>query len=152
MRVVLQRVRRAKVKILDEGTEQEIKRGVVLLCAIYKGDTENELKWVADKCLNLRIFEDDNKKMNLSVLDIGGEVLAISNFTVAGNTKKGRRPSFDKAEVPEKAEKLFNRFLEFLKGYGLPVKTGKFGAKMVVEIENDGPVTLIVEKDPQQGE
>ena len=152
MKVVLQRVKRAKVKILDDGTEQEINRGIVLLCAICKKDTEEELKWVRDKCLNLRIFEDSKGKMNLSVLDIKGEVLAISNFTVAGNTRKGRRPSFDRAETPERAEKMFVKFINFLKEYGLPVKTGKFGAKMLVEIENDGPVTLIVEKSSQKGD
>ncbi len=146
MKVVLQRVRRAKVFIEDTGTEQEIEKGIVLLCAIEKNDTEKELKWVADRCVNLRIFEDSNGKMNLSVMDIEGDILAISNFTVAGNTKKGRRPSFDGAEKPEIAEKLFEKFLDFLKSYNLTVKTGKFGAKMLIYIENDGPVTLLVEK------
>ncbi len=146
MKVVLQRVKSAKVYIEDTGTEEHIQRGIVLLCAIEKEDKDDTLKWVAQKCVNLRIFEDENGKMNLSTLDIKGQILAISNFTVAGNTKKGRRPSFDKAELPDKAYLKFNRFLEYLKSYNLVVKTGKFGAKMLVSIENDGPVTLIVEK------
>ncbi len=148
MKVVLQRVQRAKVQIVEDGTEHEIGRGIVLLCAICKNDSERELKWVAEKSVNLRIFEDSDRKMNLSVLDIKGEILAISNFTVAGSTRKGRRPSFDKAEVPGKAQKMFDRFIEYLRSYKLPVKTGKFGAKMLVEIVNDGPVTLIIEKNP----
>ncbi len=148
MKVVLQRVRGAKVKIEDDGTEQAISRGIVLLCAICKNDTDEVLKWVAKKALNLRIFEDYNGKMNLSLLDIKGEVLAISNFTIAGNTKKGRRPSFDRAERPDIAREKFNRFLEYLREYGVPVKAGKFGAKMVVEIQNDGPVTLVIERNP----
>ncbi len=148
MKVVLQRVRRAKVRIEDTGIAQEIGKGLVLLCAIEKEDTEKELKWVADKCVNLRIFEDPDGKMNLSVIDIRGDILAISNFTVAGNTKKGRRPSFDRAEKPERAKEMFEIFLGYLKEYGLTVRTGKFGAKMLVSIENDGPVTLIIEKHP----
>lgn len=145
MKVVLQRVKSAKVYIEDTQKEEAIQRGIVLLCAIEKNDTDDVLKWVAEKCVNLRIFEDENGKMNLSLLDIKGEILAISNFTVAGNTKKGRRPSFDKAEKPDRAFEKFNKFLEYLKSFNLPVKTGKFGAKMLVSIENDGPVTLIVE-------
>jgi len=148
LKVVLQRVRRAKVRIEDTGIAQEIGKGLVLLCAIEKEDTEKELKWVADKCVNLRIFEDPDGKMNLSVIDIRGDILAISNFTVAGNTKKGRRPSFDRAEKPERAKEMFEIFLGYLKEYGLTVRTGKFGAKMLVSIENDGPVTLIIEKHP----
>lgn len=146
MKVVLQRVSRAKVYIEDDGREREIKRGIVLLCAIEKGDTEKELRKMADKCVNLRIFEDSESKMNLSLLDIQGEILAISNFTIAGNTQKGRRPSFDDAEKPHLAEKMFAKFLAILKEYGVKVKTGKFGAKMKVIIENDGPVTFIIKK------
>ncbi len=145
MRIVLQRVRRARVWVGEE-LKGEIGRGVVLLVGVRRGDTLEDVKWLAHKCAGLRVFEDGEGKMNLSILDVGGEALVVSQFTLYGDTRKGMRPSFTEAAPPEEAEVLYGAFVEALKAEGVPVRTGVFGARMLVEIENDGPVTLILEK------
>lgn len=144
MKIVLQRVSEASVTFENE--HNEITKGIVLLIGVHEADTEATIKKLVDKCLNLRIFEDADGKMNRSVLDINGSVLAISQFTLYGNTKKGRRPSFIEAAKPEIAEPLYNNFVAELKSSDLLVQTGKFGADMFVNIKNDGPVTLIIEE------
>ena len=144
MRVVLQRVKEAKVTVEDEVVGQ-IQKGIVLLLAAKIGDTEEDAKYLADKCVNLRIFEDAQGKMNLSLLDVAGDILAISQFTLCGDTRKGRRPGFSDAANPEKAEADYERFVERLRQSGLNVQTGVFGARMLVEIHNDGPVTFVLE-------
>lgn len=125
-------------------------RGLNLLVGIADSDTEAELEWMARKCLELRIFPDANGKFDRSVLDIQGELLVVSQFTLYGDCRKGRRPSFDKAAAPAIAESLYNQFVEKLQQSGLKVETGKFGAMMQVSIENDGPVTLLLETPSAQ--
>ncbi len=144
MRVVLQRVKEAKVTVEGKITG-EIQRGLVLLVGAKTGDTEEDARYLAEKCLNLRIFEDSQKKMNLSALDVKAEVLVISQFTLYGDTRKGRRPSFTDALDPEGAERLYQKFIEKIKATGLKTESGIFGAKMLVEIHNWGPVTFILE-------
>lgn len=144
MRVVLQRVSRASVTI-DEVVIGEIGAGLVLLLGVAKDDTPEDVKYVVDKCVQLRIFGDDQGKMNRSLLDVAGEVLAISQFTLYGDTRKGRRPSFEGAAPPERAEPLYELAVERLGEHGLTVATGRFGAFMEVSLVNDGPVTLTVE-------
>lgn len=145
MKVVIQRVERAKVTVEGEVVGQ-IGRGLLLLVGIGKGDDEGVLRWAADKIINLRIFEDELGKMNRSLREVGGELLVVSQFTLYGDLRRGRRPSFDGAAPPEEAEPLFNRFVELLRESGLRVETGRFGAYMGVELINDGPVTLILER------
>ncbi len=144
MRIVLQRVGQASVQIGSQIVGQ-IERGLVLLVGIGHEDGESQARYLADKCLNLRIFEDDQGKMNRSLLDVGGQILAISQFTLYGDTRKGRRPGFTDAAPPEKAEPLYERFVELLQEGGVIVETGQFGQHMLVQIHNDGPVTLILE-------
>jgi D-tyrosyl-tRNA(Tyr) deacylase len=144
MRVVLQRVSRAAVHI-DGETVGAIGAGLVLLIGVARGDTEKDMAFVVDKCVHLRIFGDEMGKMNRSLLDVGGAVLAISQFTVYGDTRKGRRPGFDLAAPPDAALALYEKAVERLRGHGLTVATGRFGAYMEVELVNDGPVTFIVE-------
>ena len=144
MRVVLQRVSRASVKIDGEITGA-IGAGLVLLLGVAKDDTPEDVKYVVDKCVGLRIFGDDQGKMNRSLLDVAGEVLAISQFTLYGDTRKGRRPSFEGAAPPERAEPLYELAVERLREHGITVATGRFGAFMEVSLVNDGPVTLTVE-------
>jgi D-tyrosyl-tRNA(Tyr) deacylase len=144
MRVVLQRVKESKVTVEGRVVGQ-IGRGLVLLLGAKRGDAEKDADFLADKCVNLRIFEDAEQKMNLSVLDVQGEVLVISQFTLYGDTRKGRRPSFTEALEPQPAEKLYGRFIERIKSKGLKTETGIFGAKMRVDISNWGPVTFILE-------
>lgn len=150
MRVVLQRVTRAKVSV-DGTTVGEIGPGLVLLAGVAKGDTNSEIDYAADKCVNLRVFDDADGKMNLSALDVGAEVLAISQFTVCGDTRKGRRPGFEGAAPPEIARLLYERFLDRLRSSGLQVETGEFGGRMLVEIWNDGPVTFLIESRVRAG-
>jgi D-tyrosyl-tRNA(Tyr) deacylase len=144
VRVVLQRVKRASVKVDDEMMGQ-IGCGFLILVGAQKGDTEKQASYLADKCVGLRVFEDKNGKMNLSIKDIGGQALVVSQFTLCADISKGRRPSFDGAMPPDDAEKLYMRFCELLSEQGLNVQTGRFGAKMAVELINDGPVTFILE-------
>jgi D-tyrosyl-tRNA(Tyr) deacylase len=143
MKIVLQRVKAASVSV-DGRIHASIGRGLCLLVGIEKGDTSADVHYLVNKVAELRIFPDDAGRMNLSVLDIQGEVLAVSQFTLAGSVRKGRRPSFDKAEEPEKAEALLEEFVQQLQALGLRVQTGIFGAMMDVRLVNDGPVTFIV--------
>jgi D-tyrosyl-tRNA(Tyr) deacylase len=144
MRVVVQRAKNASVTVNGEVVGQ-IEKGLVLLVGITHTDTEEDVAYVADKIAGLRIFEDDGGKMNLSLMDTGGSILSVSQFTLYGDTRKGRRPSFVEAARPEQAEPLYQLFNKKLRGLGLVVETGVFGAMMEVSLVNDGPVTLIVE-------
>ncbi|MGE6259526.1 D-aminoacyl-tRNA deacylase [Heyndrickxia sporothermodurans] len=144
MRVVLQRSKEANVKVNGE-IIGEISNGFVLLVGITHDDTEADVKYLVDKIANLRVFEDDNEKMNFSLLDVGGQILSISQFTLYGDCRKGRRPNFMDAAKPEKAEVLYHLFNRMLEEKGIFVATGQFGAMMDVSLINDGPVTLIVE-------
>ncbi len=144
MRVVLQRSKAAQVTVSGE-TVGRIDHGLVLLVGIADGDTEEDARYLADKIAGLRIFEDEQGKMNRSVLETGGQVLSISQFTLYGDCRKGRRPNFMAAARPELAEPLYERFNGMLREAGLHVETGRFGAMMDVSLVNDGPVTLIVE-------
>lgn len=144
MRAVVQRVSSSKV-VVDGLEIGSINKGVNLLIGISKEDTIEDLLYIRDKVINLRIFEDENSKMNLSLLDIKGEILAISQFTLYGDCRKGRRPNFMAAEGGEEAKKLYDKFIELLKESNLKVETGEFGADMKVDIQNDGPVTLLLE-------
>lgn len=145
MRIVLQRVSRARVAV-GERVTGEIGPGLLLLVGFTDGDGEEALAWMAEKVAGLRIFADDEGKMNRSVQDAGGGLLVVSQFTLYGDTRKGRRPSFVEAARPEVAIPLYQRFLELLRATGLAVQTGEFGAMMQVELVNDGPVTLILER------
>jgi D-tyrosyl-tRNA(Tyr) deacylase len=145
MRVVLQRVSRARVTVEGRVTG-EIGRGLLLLAGFTDGDAEDALAWMADKIVGLRIFPDDEGKMNRSAQEIGGGLLVVSQFTLYGDARKGRRPSFVDAARPEVAIPLYERFVDLLRATGLPVGTGEFGAMMDVELVNDGPVTLILER------
>jgi D-tyrosyl-tRNA(Tyr) deacylase len=144
MRIVLQRVTEASVSV-DRKPVGKIGKGLVLLVGIGPGDSEEQARILAEKCAVLRIFDDDQGKMNLSLLDIGGEILAVSQFTLYGDTRKGRRPSFTGAASPQIAEPLFNRFVAMLRDMEITAVTGIFGARMQVHIVNDGPVTFILE-------
>lgn len=144
MRIVVQRSKHASVIVSGE-TIGEITHGLVLLVGINHEDTEQDVEFVADKVANLRIFEDEQGKMNYSVLEQGGQILSISQFTLYGDCRKGRRPNFMAAARPEQAEPLYELFNQKLREKGLQVETGRFGAMMQVQLINDGPVTLIVE-------
>ncbi|MCM3568434.1 D-aminoacyl-tRNA deacylase [Neobacillus mesonae] len=144
MRIVLQRSKEAKVTVNGEITGQ-ITKGLVLLVGVTHDDREEDAAYLADKIPNLRIFEDKNEKMNLSLLDVGGEILSVSQFTLYGDTRKGRRPSFIEAARPEQAIQIYDTFNRLLREKGIKVETGIFGAMMDVQLTNDGPVTLIVE-------
>lgn len=144
MKVVVQRSKQAKVVIEGE-TVGAIDFGLVLLVGITHEDTEADMVWMADKVANLRIFEDESGKMNHSVTDIGGQLLSVSQFTLYGDCRKGRRPNFMAAARPEQAEQLYDKFNETLRSAGLVVETGRFGAMMDVELVNSGPVTLILQ-------
>lgn len=150
MRVLLQRVERAEVRI-REGTgvsrvSGRIGRGYLLLIGITHGDTAEQAAWMAEKVSGLRLFADADDKMNLALADVGGAVLAVSQFTLYGDAAKGRRPSFIDAARPEVAQPLYERFVAMLRERGLTVETGEFGAMMDVELVNDGPVTLWLER------
>lgn len=140
---LIQRVKKASVTI-DNELFSSINEGILVLYGVEKGDEKEKAEKIADKISKLRIFEDENGKMNKSIKNISGEVLVVSQFTLAGNCAKGTRPSFDRAELPEKANEMYEYFIKQLKDKGLPVKTGVFGAMMDVELINDGPVTFIL--------
>jgi D-tyrosyl-tRNA(Tyr) deacylase len=146
MRIVIQRVSSAKVSVQGDIIGQ-IGKGLCLLCGFAPGDDRKVLEKMADKCLNLRIFEDQDDKMNLSLADIKGAVLVVSQFTLYADCKRGRRPSFINSADPDKAEKLYEKFVEILKNSGAEVQTGSFRAKMLVDIRNDGPVTIVLDSD-----
>jgi D-tyrosyl-tRNA(Tyr) deacylase len=145
MRLVLQRVSRASVTI-DGRVAGAIDRGYCLLVGFTQADTADQVVWMADKVVGLRIFADADDKMNLSLGEVGGAVLVVSQFTLYGDASKGRRPSFVDAARPEIAIPLYERFITELRARGLDVKTGEFGAMMQVELVNDGPVTLVLER------
>ncbi|WP_426448606.1 D-aminoacyl-tRNA deacylase [Paenibacillus sp. S-38] len=147
MKVVLQRSKAAQVTV-DGETVGRIEHGLVLLVGIAHEDTEADAKYLADKIAGLRIFEDGDGKMNHSVLETGGQILSVSQFTLYGDCRKGRRPNFMGAARPEHAEPLYERFNGMLRELGLTVETGRFGAMMDVSLVNDGPVTLILESNP----
>ena len=150
MKGVIQRVSRAKVEVGGE-TVGRIGRGILVLLGVEKGDGERDADWLAEKIATLRIFEDQAGKMNLSIQETGGAILAVSQFTLAGNCAKGRRPSFDTAAPPAEANRLYDYFVGKLRETGLPVETGIFQAMMQVELVNDGPVTFILESPKKQG-
>jgi D-tyrosyl-tRNA(Tyr) deacylase len=144
MRAVLQRVSRARVVVGPEVVGQ-IGRGLLVLLGVTHTDTTEQARWLADKVVSLRIFNDAEDKMNLGLTDVGGEVLVVSQFTLHGDCRKGRRPSFIAAAPPEIAIPLYEAFVDAVKAQGVPTATGRFGAMMQVELVNDGPVTLIVD-------
>ncbi|WP_071395876.1 D-aminoacyl-tRNA deacylase [Bacillus tuaregi] len=144
MRIVVQRSKEACVKV-NEQVVGKIDKGLVLLVGVTHDDTEEAAAYLADKIVNLRIFEDENDKMNLSLLDKGGSILSVSQFTLYGDCRKGRRPNFMEAARPDHALAIYTRFNELLKEKGVAVETGEFGAMMDVSLINDGPVTLIME-------
>ena len=145
MRVVLQRVSRAEVRVGDRVTGR-IERGFLLLVGFTHADGDAALAWLADKIVGLRLFSDADDKMNLALGDVGGALLVVSQFTLYGDAVKGRRPSFIDAARPETAIPLYERFLDLLRDRGVRVETGEFGAMMDVELVNDGPVTLLLER------
>jgi D-tyrosyl-tRNA(Tyr) deacylase len=144
LRAVLQRVKQASVEVEDK-TVGSIGKGLALLLGAKKGDQQEDVSYLVEKCLNLRIFEDEKGKMNLSALDVKAEILVVSQFTLYADTSKGRRPSFTESLNPEEAEKLYLKFMELTKEKGLKVESGVFGAKMLVRIFNWGPVTFILD-------
>lgn len=139
-------MKEASVKV-DEQTVGQIDAGYLLLVGVTHEDTEQEVNWLADKVAGLRVFEDAEEKMNLSIQDVAGKVLSVSQFTLYGDTSKGRRPAFTQAAKPDIAERLYEQFNDRLRTHGLVVETGKFGAMMDVGLVNDGPVTLMLEKN-----
>lgn len=145
VRVVVQRVARASVTV-DGREVGAVERGLVVLVGIASGDGDEAVAWMADKVAGLRVFPDDDGKMNRSLLEIGGGALVVSQFTLYGDATRGRRPSFIEAAPPEAAEPIYQRFVEALRGRGVPVATGVFGATMAISLVNDGPVTLVIER------
>lgn len=144
MKVVLQRAKRAEVRVDGEVVGQ-IDRGLMLLVGVTHEDTSQDAAYLAEKVANLRIFEDEQDKMNLSLLDVNGQILSVSQFTLYGDCRKGRRPNFMDAAKPDHAETIYEAFNEELRGKGVTVETGRFGAMMDVDFVNEGPVTLILE-------
>jgi D-tyrosyl-tRNA(Tyr) deacylase len=145
VKAVLQRVRSASVSI-DGETVARIDRGFVILLGVGKGDTDETARWLARKCAGLRVFEDDRGLMNLGLSEVGGKVMVVSQFTLYGDAAKGKRPSFTDSAPPEIAEPLYRTFVEAMRAEGIEVETGRFQARMLVEIHNEGPVTLIIER------
>lgn len=146
MRAIVQRSRHSRV-VVDNVEESHIDKGLMVLLGIKKGDRQRDADYMMDKIIKLRIFEDEAGKMNRSLLDTGGSVLMVSQFTLFGDARKGRRPSFTEAEEPARAEALFDYCVDWLRGRGLNVVTGVFGADMLVAIENDGPVTILLDSE-----
>lgn len=146
MRAVVQRVSSSKVTVDGEVTG-EINKGLLVLLGVTHEDTSKDVDYIIDKVLNLRIFEDENEKMNLSLKDVGGELLVVSQFTLYGDCRKGRRPSFSSAARPEVATKLYEEFIEKARKEGIVTKTVQFGAHMMVDLTNDGPVTILLESN-----
>ena len=146
MKLVIQRVKNAKVEV-ENKIVGEIDKGFMVLLGVKKGDTTKEADYLARKLCNLRVFEDENEKMNLSLKDVNGELLVVSQFTLYGDCRKGRRPSFSSAARPEVATKLYEEFIEKARKENIVTKTGKFGAHMMVDLTNDGPVTILLESN-----
>ena len=146
MRVVLQRVKEASVTV-DQKIIGQIKQGFLLLVGVTHEDTIDQVNWLADKIAGLRVFEDEEERMNRSLQDVDGQILSVSQFTLYGDVKKGRRPAFTEAAKPDLANALYEAFNERLRAQGLTVETGQFGAMMDIALVNDGPVTLILEKE-----
>ena len=144
MKGLIQRVKKASVRI-DSQLYSQINEGILIFFGVEKGDEKSNADKLAEKLVKLRIFEDENEKMNKSIQDINGSILVVSQFTLAGDCKKGTRPSFDKAELPQKANELYEYFISKLKSMNIPTQTGSFGAMMDVELINDGPVTFMLE-------
>lgn len=145
MRVVLQRVSQGSVKVEGE-TIAKIDRGLVILVGVAPEDGDEQIDYLVNKIANLRIFEDEKGKINRSILDVGGSAIVVSQFTLYADTRKGRRPSFTKAAPPEIADPLIDKFAESLEAAGVATQKGEFGAHMLVEIHNDGPVTIVMER------
>lgn len=147
MRAVVQRVQGAEITI-DHGETRKIGPGLTVFLGVMAGDTEKQTDFLAEKIRELRVFTDENDKMNLSLMDIGGELLVVSNFTLSTDCKKGRRPSFDRAAPPQEAKALYQRFVDQARASGVKkVETGEFGAHMDVLVNNDGPVTIIIDTE-----
>jgi D-tyrosyl-tRNA(Tyr) deacylase len=145
MRIVIQRVSNASVTV-EGGVVGEIGPGLLLLVGVKGDENAEEMEWLANKCVNLRIFSDEEAKMNLSLLDVGGGILAISQFTLYGDCRKGRRPSFVGAAPSDQASQIFETFIKLLRETGVNVETGIFGEMMEIHLVNDGPVTLVLER------
>ena len=147
MRALIQRVSQANLAVENSDKKESIQRGLVVLVGISRDDNENDIDWITEKTINLRIFPDQNNKMNFSLMDISGDMLIVSQFTLYGDCRKGRRPDFTQSAPPESAEILYNKFLDRLKNKApqLDVKSGVFGAVMKIEILNDGPVTIMLD-------
>ena len=146
MRAVVQRVSSSKVTV-DGEVIGNINKGLLVLLGVTHEDTSKDVDYIIDKVLNLRIFEDENEKMNLSLKDVSGELLVVSQFTLYGDCRKGRRPSFSSAARPEVATKLYEEFIEKARKEGIVTQTGQFGAHMMVDLTNDGPVTILLESN-----
>lgn len=144
MRAVVQRVSSSKVTV-DEAVTGQINKGLLVLLGVTHEDNSSDVDYMIDKVLNLRIFEDENDKMNLSLKDVGGELLVVSQFTLYGDCRKGRRPSFSNAAKPDMANQLYEEFVRRVKAEGITVGTGQFGAHMMVDLTNDGPVTMLLD-------
>jgi len=151
MRALIQRVSRAQVSV-QGGVKSKINHGLLVFLGVTHTDTEEQAKKLADKIVHLRIFSDEEGKMNLSVLDTNGEIMVVSQFTLYGDTKGSRRPSFTEAARPEQAEALYLKFVDYVNDFGVKVKTGEFQAMMEVELVNDGPVTLMIEQSRSAAE
>lgn len=145
MRVLIQRIARGSVKVGQHFAAEEIQQGLMIFLGIGKEDTQEQAEYLAKKISNLRIFGDEQGKMNLSVKDVGGKAIVVSQFTLYANTKKGNRPSFIEAGPPEQADKMVDYFANLLREQGVPTQQGEFGAEMKVELVNDGPVTIWME-------